>query len=73
MKKHHNHNPAGHSHAILKQLCQLIPGHLVASLAKEHGVDAQSRTFTPWSHVVSLLFAQRRGQFHIIIIDGAKQ
>ena len=58
MKKHHNHNPAGHSYTILKQLCQLIPGHLVASLAKEHGVDAQSRTFTPWSHVVSLLFAQ---------------
>lgn len=43
---------------ILKQLCQLIPGHLVASLAKEHGVHAQSRTFTPWSHAVSRLFTQ---------------
>jgi len=35
----------------------MIPGHMVSKLAKEHGVDAQSRTFTPWSHVVSIMFA----------------
>lgn len=27
-------------------------------LARETGVDAKARTFTPWSHVVSLMFAQ---------------
>jgi len=27
-------------------------------LARKHGVDKKARTFTPWSHVVSLLFAQ---------------
>ena len=27
-------------------------------LARAHGVDAQARTFTPWSHVVALLYAQ---------------
>jgi hypothetical protein len=43
---------------MLKQLCKLIPGHLVWNLAKEYGVDEKSRTFTPWSHVVSLLYAQ---------------
>ena len=35
----------------------MIPGHMVSKLAKEHGVDAQSRTFTPWSHVVSVMYA----------------
>jgi len=58
MKKHRNHTPAGHSYTIVKQLCNLIPGHLVSRMAKEYGVDGKSRTFTPWSHVVSLLFAQ---------------
>lgn len=38
-------------------MCNLIPGHMVTNLAKEFGVDARSRTYTPWSHVVSLLYA----------------
>jgi hypothetical protein len=38
-------------------MCNLIPGHMVSNLAKKHGVDARSRTYTPWSHVVSLLYA----------------
>ncbi len=38
-------------------MCNLIPGHLVASLAHKHGVDTRSRSFTPWSHTVSLLYA----------------
>jgi hypothetical protein len=44
--------------STLKQICELIPGHLVAKLARKHGVDEQARTFKPWSHVVSLLYAQ---------------
>ena len=27
-------------------------------LAREHGVDKLARTFSPWSHVVALLYAQ---------------
>ena len=42
----------------LTQLCKLIPPHLVSKVARKHGIDKQARTFTPWSHVVSLLFAQ---------------
>ncbi|VGO13151.1 hypothetical protein PDESU_01705 [Pontiella desulfatans] len=57
MKKQHKHKPAGHRYTTLKQLCNLIPGHMVSSLAQKHGVDIQSRTYTPWSHVVSLLYA----------------
>jgi hypothetical protein len=30
---------------------------MVSNLAKKHGVDAQSRTYTPWSHVVTMLYA----------------
>jgi hypothetical protein len=49
---------ARHQFTILKQICELIPGHLVPKLAREYGVDRKSRTFDPWSHVVSLLHAQ---------------
>jgi hypothetical protein len=44
--------------STLSQLCKFIPGHLVPKLARETGVEDQARTFTPWSHVVSLLYAQ---------------
>ena len=43
---------------MFKQVCNLIPPHLVNKLAKEYGVDEQSRTFTPWSHVTALIYAQ---------------
>jgi hypothetical protein len=50
--------PAKKQFSILKQVSELIPRNLVSKLATEHGVDKMSRTFTPWSHVVSMIFAQ---------------
>jgi hypothetical protein len=50
--------PARSRLGLLHQLCNLIPTQLVPKLAREHGVEGKSRTFSPWSHVVSLLFAQ---------------
>lgn len=44
--------------SILKQICQLIPPHLVTKLAKKHGVDKQSRKISPWNHVVTLMYSQ---------------
>lgn len=44
--------------STLQQVCAHIPGHLVAKLARQHGVEAQARTFSPWSHIVALLYAQ---------------
>jgi Domain of unknown function (DUF4372) len=41
----------------MRQICNLIPAFLVSKLARECGVEAKARTFSPWSHVVSLLFA----------------
>jgi hypothetical protein len=51
-------NPSKRKVTVLKQICNLIPGHLVQKLAKDYGVDKMSRTFSPWSHVISLFFAQ---------------
>ena len=44
--------------SVFRQLCNLIPLHLVAQLARDTGVEQKSRTFKPWSHVVCLLYAQ---------------
>ena len=43
---------------LLRQICNFIPEFLVSKIARETKVDEKSRTFTPWSHVVALLFAQ---------------
>jgi hypothetical protein len=50
--------PTRSSFTLLRQLCNLIPNHLVPQLARDTGVDTQARTFRPWSHVVCLLYAQ---------------
>jgi hypothetical protein len=58
MQKTTTHKPTRHKFTLLHQLCNLIPNHLVPGLARQHDVQAKSRTFKPWSHVVSLLYAQ---------------
>ena len=50
--------PTRTKYSILKQLCDLIPPYLVAKLARKHGVDKKARTFSPWSHIVTMLYAQ---------------
>ena len=45
-------------YTMFKQVCNLIPPHLVNKLAREYGAEEKSRTFTPWSHVVALVYAQ---------------
>src|SRR5947209_20418933 len=56
-KKAHT-NRAGVKPTVLRQLVELIPAYLVPKLAREHGVDEQARTFSPWSYGVALLDAQ---------------
>lgn len=50
--------PSRRQATVLRQLVELIPSYLVPKLARVHGVDRQARTFSPWSHVVALLYAQ---------------
>jgi hypothetical protein len=49
--------PAKHKFTLLKQVVENIPAYLVSKLANKHGVTEKARTFSPWSHVVSMLFA----------------
>ena len=43
---------------VLRQICEIIPPHLVPKLARAHGVDRKERDISSWSHVVLLLLAQ---------------
>ena len=43
---------------MLRQLVELIPAYLVPKLARKFGVDKRARTFSAFSHVVALLYAQ---------------
>src|SRR5260370_34535052 len=57
MKKH-KIKPTRSKFNILRQICNFIPQHEVSQIARTTGAQDKSRTFTPWSHVVSLGYAQ---------------
>jgi len=50
--------PSRSQFAVLRQICNLIPNHLVPKLARETGVEKKARKFSPWSHLISLIYAQ---------------
>jgi len=50
--------PARSKFTILRQICNYIPPFLVPQIARATGAEGKARTFTPWSHVVSLLYGQ---------------
>ena len=50
--------PTRHKFSVLRQVCNLIPPFLVPKLARETGVEKKARTFSVWSHLVSMLYAQ---------------
>ena len=54
----HKIAPARSKFTILRQICNYIPPFLVPQIARATGAEDKARTFTPWSHVVSLLFGQ---------------
>lgn len=58
MQNQTTRKPTRSSFTLLRQLCNLIPNHLVPQLARDTGMDSHARSFRPWSHVVSLLYAQ---------------
>jgi IS4 transposase len=49
--------PTRNKFTILKQVMEKIPSYLVGKLAHKHGCDKQSRSFSPWSHVVTMVYA----------------
>ena len=58
MKKKNKTVPAPSKLNLLRQICNFIPDFLVPKLARETGVERKVRTFSAWSHVVALLYAQ---------------
>lgn len=58
MEKQTLRQPTRSSFSVLRQLCNLIPADWVPQLARDTGVAEKSRSFTPWSQVVSLIYAQ---------------
>jgi hypothetical protein len=58
VKNKKNPTPTPSKLSVLRQLCNLIPNHMVPKIARETGVDAKTRTYSPWSHVVTLIFSQ---------------
>ncbi len=58
MKKKKTIKPTRGQFNILRQICNHIPPHEVSKIARDTGAEERSRTFKPWSHVVSLLYAQ---------------
>ena len=58
MKNNNKTVPAPSKLNLLRQICNFIPDFLVPKLARETGVEKKVRTFSAWSHVVSLLYAQ---------------
>lgn len=57
-RKRRTRKPTRTNLSVLAQLCNLIPGFLTPKLAREFGVDKKARSFSPWSHLVALLYAQ---------------
>jgi len=58
MKKHNRRPPTRSKLSVLRQVCNLIPPHLVRQLAHQTQADLLARSFSNWSHVVALLYAQ---------------
>lgn len=56
--KNKNPNQRRYNFSTFHQLCNLIPSFLVVQLARQTGVDKLCRTFSAWSHVVAMLYAQ---------------
>jgi len=58
MRKPKTAAPTPHQYSVLRQICNYIPTFLVSKLARSTRVDQKARSFSPWSHIVSLLYAQ---------------
>jgi len=50
--------PTKSKFSVLQQICKYIPEHLVPKLARDFKVDEKCRSYSPWSHVVTMVYAQ---------------
>ena len=57
--------PPRHHINVLGQLLKYIPQGIVQAAAREHGVDAQARSYSVWSHLAAMLFVQLAHAFSL--------
>src|SRR5258706_16244401 len=62
-------NPTRSQFNILRQICNFIPAHEVSKIARATGAEDKSRTFKPWSHVVSLVYGQLTNAMGQLAVD----
>ena len=58
VNKKHTRQPRQSPGTVLRQIVALIPAYLVPKLARAYEVQSPARTFTVFSHVVALVYAQ---------------
>jgi hypothetical protein len=58
MKNKNTTIPAASKLNLLRQICNFIPDFLTPKLARVTGGQDKARTFSPWSHLVALMYAQ---------------
>ncbi len=58
MKIKNKNVPAASKLNLLRQIGNFIPDFLVPKLARTTGVQDKARTFSPWSHLLALMYAQ---------------
>ena len=54
-----NINSTASKLSVLKQLCNLIPGHAHSKLVREHDSKIDALSFSHWSDVVTLIALKR--------------
>lgn len=54
-----NINSTASKLSVLKQLCNLIPGHALSKLVRENDSQNDARSFSHLSHVVTLIALNR--------------
>ena len=57
--------PPRHHITVLGRLLKYIPQGIVQAAAREHGVDAQARTYSVWSHLAAMVFVQLAHAFSL--------
>ena len=58
MQKQKNINSTVSKITVTQQICTLIPAHLTPKPARKHESEHHARTFSHWSHVVSLVYGK---------------
>ena len=53
-----NNKPTRSKLPVLNQICKLIPRGMLLELARNHAIQEKTRSFSPWSHVVALIYSQ---------------